>query len=120
MCLGAVCILFDITKTTPEAISFGSSLFAVEPLLRLPFQKRIKQCSNLRHLVQVTVKSGLNSGFSRSDCIFDSISDTLCDLKVVFLHILVCIDKVFIGIRLKNRTVNVERNIDVGVSKNLL
>ena len=102
MRLGAVCILFDITKTTPEAISFGSSLFAVEPLLRLPFQKRIKQCSNLRHLVQVAVKSGLNSAFSRHDCIFDSISVKLCDLQVVCSHVFIGDSEMFVAEFLEN------------------
>ena len=46
-------------------------------------------CSNLRRLVQVTLKSGLNSDFSWFDCIFDSISVILCDLKVVCLHVFV-------------------------------
>ena len=35
------------------------------------------------------MKSGLNSAFSRRDCIFDSISVTLCDLQVVCSHVFI-------------------------------
>ena len=69
---------------TKNNVMFKSAPFGVAITLQ-----KIMLCSNLRRLVQVTLKSGLNSDFSWFDCIFDSISVILCDLKVVCLHVFV-------------------------------
>ena len=72
-------------------------------------------------LVPVILLSGLNSAFSRADSKFDSISSFfLCDCKIVRFHIFVRYGEVFITVFFKHGAVGVERDVDVGVSEQLL
>ena len=71
-------------------------------------------------MVPVTLLSGLNSSFSRSDSKFDSISAFLRYCKVVSFHILVRYGKVFIAVFFKHRAIDVERDIDICVSEDFL
>ena len=72
-------------------------------------------------MVPVTLLSGLNSGFSRADSKFDSISSFfLCDSEIIRFHILVCYGEVFITVFFKHRAIGIECDIDIGVSEYLL
>lgn len=71
-------------------------------------------------MVPVTLSSGLNSCLSRSDSIFDSISAFLRYCKVVRFQILVRYGKVFITVFFKHRAIDVECDIDIGVSEDFL
>ena len=72
-------------------------------------------------MVPATLLSGLNSGFSRADSKFDSISSTfLRNCEIVRFHIFVRYGEVFITVFFKHGAVGVERNVNIGVSEYLL
>ena len=78
-------------------------------------------CAVCDDVVPVTLKNGLNSGFSRADSKIDSISSFfLCDCEVVCFHILIRYGEVFITVFLKYGAICIECNADVGVSENFL
>lgn len=89
--------------------------------VRPPQNIKGTQMGALNILVPATLKSGLNSGFSRADSIIDSISSFfLCDCEVVCLHILIRYGEVFVTVFLKYGAICIECNADVGMSENFL